>query len=262
MPDGTLWCNFFRLEASEYLLRFPGLADFLVSADARSISAVPVDGLDEGTLNHLFLNQVLPLAMSRQHKLVLHGSAAVIDNSAATFIGPSGRGKSTLVASFATAGFPFLTDDGLQLQLKGDSCLVCSGPASIRLWQDSSSVLMPPDSKIAPAISYSPKARLLAGETLMHCTESIPLRAFYILEKAAPGEAVSIAPCGGREALMSLVRNSFLLDVEEKDHLKQHFVTLSALARLNLVYTLRYPHDYAHLEAVRTAVCNHVKNST
>lgn len=224
------------------------------------VTVVPVPGLDDATLNHLYLNQVMPLAMSRQQKLVLHGSAVVIDDQAVAFIGRSGQGKSTLVAGFATCGYPFLTDDGLQLVTDGDSYLASPGPASIRLWHDSNRALMPADSALAPAISYSPKARLLAGGMLQHSSRSLPLHRIYLLETSSAEEGISITPCSGREALMGLIGNCFLLDIEERAQLQRHFVTLSELARKQLVFKLRYPHDYTQLPAVRTAVCHHANN--
>jgi hypothetical protein len=258
-PDGEVWCDFYRLPDG-YLLRFPGLADFFVSLDGLRITATPVPDLDDATLDHLYLNQVAPLAMSRQHKLVLHGGAVVINHAAVAFIGRSGQGKSTLVAGFAANGYRFLTDDGLQLIPHAGAWLASPGPASIRLWDDSNAALMPPDSLLAPAISYSSKARLLAGGTLEHSKQALPLRAIYLLDTPTDNSGISITACSGGETLMALIGNSFLLDIEEREVLERHFATLSELARNGIVYRLRYPRDYAQLPAVRTAVCRHVGN--
>ncbi len=220
---------FYRL-SDGHLLRFPGMADFSMDANGSRITATPVPDLDDATLDHLFLNQVAPLAMSRQHKLVLHGGAVVVDNAAVAFIGRSGQGKSTMVAGFATNGYRFLTDDGLQLLPHDGGWLVSPGPASIRLWDDSNAALMPADSVVAPPISYSSKARLLAGRMLEHNSRALPLRAIY------------------------------LLDIEERDVLERHFTTLSDLARQGIVFRLCYPRDYSRLPAVRTAKHQHAAN--
>ena len=70
MPDGSLWTSFYRCDGG-YLLRFPGLADFEVSGDGASVQGWPVPGVAVHTVEHLHLNQVLPLALSRQGQLVL-----------------------------------------------------------------------------------------------------------------------------------------------------------------------------------------------
>ena len=114
-PDGTLWTQFYRTEAG-YLLRFPGLADFDVSADALGVTCHPAPGASEATSQHLYLNQVLPLVLSKRGKLVFHASAVEVAGGAVAFVAESGRGKSTLAASFAINGCRFLTDDGLVLE--------------------------------------------------------------------------------------------------------------------------------------------------
>jgi hypothetical protein len=114
-PDGTLWTEFHRADGG-YLLRFPQLADFLVSADACTVTCIPVPEVPEGTARHLYLNQVLPLVLSKLGKLVFHASAVEIGSHAVAFVGESGRGKSTLAASFAVSGCRFLTDDGLVVE--------------------------------------------------------------------------------------------------------------------------------------------------
>ena len=63
-PDGTLWMQFFRTETG-YLLRFPDMADFQVSADGLGVVCTPAPGVPDGTPEHLYLNQVLPLALSK-----------------------------------------------------------------------------------------------------------------------------------------------------------------------------------------------------
>ena len=40
LPDGTIWTEFYRIETG-YLVRFPRLADFSVSADAAKVVCVP-----------------------------------------------------------------------------------------------------------------------------------------------------------------------------------------------------------------------------
>src|SRR5262245_30451313 len=91
LPDGTNWVSFFRT-GSGFLIRFPDLADVEVSTDGRSVTSVPVPGVSEVTTEHLYMNQVLPLAISKRGKLVFHGSAVDVGDCAIAFLAPSGRG--------------------------------------------------------------------------------------------------------------------------------------------------------------------------
>ena len=255
MPDGTPWTRFYRTEDG-YLLRFPGLADFTVSADGLDVAAYPVFGVSKETVDHLYLNQVLPLALSRQYKLVLHASAVDIGDFAVAFLGVSGRGKSTLAASFSTSGCRFLTDDGLQLEKGERGYLVQPSHPSIRLWDDSSQALIPQTAQTAPPVDYTPKSRFLADDEVAYCDAARPLRCIYFLGEGDT-DTVSIEPVSGRDAMIELVRHSFLLDIEAREMLMHHFGQLTELARIPMFFRLDYPRHYEMLPQVRDAVIRH-----
>ena len=254
-PDGTWWTLFFRTDAG-YLLRFPGLADFTVSTDGQSVRCWPAPGISENTVQHLYLNQVLPLALSKQGKLVFHASAIDIDGAAVAFMGESGKGKSTLAASFATSGFHFLTDDGLMVEACGDGYQVMPSHPSIRLWQDSEAALIAPATPTAPALEFTSKSRFLAGESIPFCDTPRPLRRVYFLGDGS-ASAITFQRMKPGEALIELVKHSFLLDIEEKQMLATHFDVLSTLASLPIYYRLDYPRRYEDLAAVRQAIIEH-----
>ena len=254
-PDGAAWTLFYRLD-SGYLLRFPDLADFEVSRDGRTAVAWPVPGVSPGTVEHLHLNQVLPLALSRQGRLVLHASAVAFDGVGVAFTGESGRGKSTLAASFATTGARFMTDDGLQLDWRNGQCQITPSHPSVRLWEDSKVALIPQAVDLAPAVEYTIKARLLAGDAMAFCDQPQPLKRVYFLgEGVAP--SLTIEAVRPAEALVELVRNSFLLDIEEKELLAWHFDEMVRLAELPIYYRIDYPRRYENLPRTREAIIQH-----
>lgn len=256
LPDGNAW-TYFRRRGPNYLLRFPGMADFEVSADGKQVQVWPVAGATAGTIHQLYLNQVLPLALSRQGRLVLHASAVEIDAQCVAFLAESGRGKSTLAAAFATTGARFMTDDGLQVEwVEGVPLAVPSHP-SIRLWEDSRLELVGPDHEPAAPAEYTSKARFLAGPQLSFCAKTLPLRRIYLL---GPGEATTISfrPAKPAEAMMAMVRNSFLLDIAEHEMLSQHFGDITRIANLPLHYHLDYPRSYEELPRLRQAIARHL----
>ena len=255
LPDGTEWTSFYR-QGSAYLLRFPGLADFEVSSDGSNVQGWPVPGVSPQTVEHLHLNQVLPLALSRQGQLVLHGSAIDVGGRGVAFVGESGRGKSTLAASFATSGGRFLTDDGLHLQWVSGVCQIIPSHPSIRLWEDSQSELTSANTIAAPALDFTSKARLLAGADIAFCVDSLPLRRVYFLG-TGDAESVAIEVMKPAAALIELLRNSFLLDIDERHMLALHFDELCRLANLPIYYHLDYRRRYEDLSYVRDAITRH-----
>jgi len=253
--DGSIHAEFFKSDAG-YWVRFPALADFFISSDGKTVERWPVAGLTEATLEHLYLNQALPLALSRQGKLVFHGSAVSLPAGAVAFAGRSGLGKSTIAASFASAGYPFLTDDALLLEIQSDHLIVTPSHPSIRLWEDSKSKLVGDGALMAPAVQITSKSRLLSGAAIPYCPQPQPLRAFYFLGEGNVDQ-VGFQALSPQDVILLLVKNSFLLDVEERDAIGQHFQALCDLASQPIFFHLDYPRRYDVLPAVREAVIHH-----
>jgi hypothetical protein len=256
-PDGTPWTEFYR-ENGGYLLRFPDLADFRVSTDGLEVTGFPVPGVSEPTSQHLYLNQVLPLVLSKLGKLVFHASAVEVPDGAVAFAAESGRGKSTLAASFAVNGFRFLTDDGLVLEPVATGYQVQPSHPSIRLWADSEEVLIAPEVKTAPALSYTSKSRFLAGEAIGFCDQPRPLRRMYFLGDGNT-ETIRFHRISAAEALVEWVKHSFLLDVEERPRLASHFDQVVNLANQPIHYRLDFPRRFEDLPRVREAILDHAQ---
>lgn len=257
LPNGSQWTTFHRLE-NGYLIRFFDLADFILSKDGLDISAYPVPGVSNQTIEHLYLNLVVPLALSRQSKLVLHGSAVELGDYAVAFLATTGRGKSTLAASFSTGGYRFLTDDGLVLNKVNSQYIVQPNHPSIRLWDDSREALIPDTTCTAPPVDYTPKVRLLADERVAFCDQARPLQFVYFLDEGNT-DVVSITPLSGRDAMIELETHSFLLDMEKRELLTHHFLQVSTLAKQPIFFRLDYPHRYEVLPDVREAIVRHAK---
>lgn len=258
--DGTVWTEFHRA-AEGYLLRFPELADFEVSASGETVVSYPATDTDDATLEHLYLNQVVPLALSRQGRPAFHASVVTVAGGAVAFLGKSGMGKSTLAASFALDRAAFMTDDALLLDLSDerDGIQVLPSHASLRLWDDSVAALIPEGTPRAAAISYSGKARLLAGDALHYADEPVALLAAFELQREDVND-VRIRPLEGSERHMAWIENSFLLDIEDRDLLARHFDWTSRVADRVPTCRLDYPRDYGMLARVRDAVRRHVAN--
>ena len=256
--DGTVWTEFYRT-GEGYLLRFPGLADFEVSADGTEVTAHPAPGADEATVEHLYINQLVPLALSRQGRPAYHASVVTVPGGAVAFLGKTGMGKSTLAASFALNEAAFLTDDALLIEETGSGCRAMPSHASLRLWKDSVDALVDERIAKASAISYSSKARLLAGDALAYNDEPQPLLAAYVLERQNAA-TVTIRALTGLDRYMAWLGNSFLLDIEDHDLLSQHFEWTHRISGAVPTFALDYPRDYGMLREVQNAVRHHVAN--
>jgi hypothetical protein len=129
---------------------------------------------------------------------------------------------------------------------------------SIRLWDDSQQALDCESVCKAPPVQYTAKARFLAGESIVFCGQPRPLRRVYFLGEgiARQPEFKRMAPA---EALIELVKHSFLLDIEARDLLSAQFDELSRLVSEPLYYRLDYPRRFEDLALVRQAIVEHLK---
>ena len=250
--EGEVAAQFHRTGAG-FTVRFIDQADFLVSPRLDAVECVPVPDVSERTARDLFLNQVMPVIRGQQGELVLHASAVAVADGVLAFAAPTGRGKSTLAAAFASAGYPFLTDDGLTLTSDGADYTAHANRPSFRLRQDSTAAL-----NLAPsdAGAEDEKVRVEAGPALPFGDASLPLRALYFL---GPGDAAScsIEPLSHRQAVVELISHAFLLDVEDRPRLRRHFGELGDLAEGVACFSLDYPRDYAALPGVVACVADH-----
>lgn len=188
--------------------------------------------------------------------LVLHGSAVQVGEGCVAFIGESGRGKSTLAASFSVNQHRCLTDDGLLLEMVDDIYRVVPSHPSIRLWRDSEQSLLPEGIASEPPPIYTSKGRFLAGEKLHFSDVPLPLVSVYFLGDGNTS-SVAIEAVSPADVLIELAKNSFLLETQAHQQLKNYFHQLADLANKNLFYRLDYPRRYEDLPGVRQAVIQH-----
>jgi hypothetical protein len=207
-------------------------------------------------LQTLYLNQVLPRALSRQGQLIFHASAVEANGGAIAFMGGSGWGKSTLAASFATNGCRFLTDDGLVVEAAEGGYRALPSHPSVRLWEDSREVLIGGRTRAVSPVQFTSKLRFLADDTMVFCAEPKPLDCVYFLGEGAARE-VTFVRMSASEALIELLKHAFVLDIEARDSIASHFDRLAHLARLPIHYRLDYARRFERLRDVRQAVLSH-----
>lgn len=256
IEEGVDWLTVDRKLDGAYGLRFAGEIEFRVSFDGTQIDRVDAFPVGQETIDSLYFNQVLPLALSRRGYLVLHAACVETDYGAVAFVGRSGQGKSTLAASFASNGCRFLADDGLQIETTDGAYIVRPSRPSIRLWDDSCNALLPESRSMAPPVDYTRKSRFLADQFLAFCAEPRKLRTVYFLGDGAV-ESPTITSVTPSEAMVELIRHAFLLDIEEREALSLQFAQLTHLVTNVKTYRLDYARRYDNLPAVRQLVLDH-----
>jgi hypothetical protein len=260
LASGALWASHHRV-GQDFLVRFPGLADFEISASASKVVCWPNPNASESTIEHLYVNQVVPLSLSQQGMLVLHGSAVEVNGVAVAFVGKSGMGKSTLAAKLSMLGMPFLTDDGLAVDLNNGAVRVLPGHDSIRMWADTEREIMLSVGTKAPPVSFTTKSRFLADARLAYRSEPCDLVDVYFLENSGT-EVVQISPMRDVAAVMALVNHSFILDTQSQAGLARHLEQLMDLVGRVRMSLLDYPRDFDTLALVGREIADRVAGNS
>jgi hypothetical protein len=217
-----------------YLLRFPGIADLLVAADARSIECTAAHvATDDPTLRHLVLDHVMPLVLKLRGWEALHATAVNIDGRVCALIGPSGIGKSTLAAAFLRAGYGVLSDDCLRLFLCDGRAYVAPSYPGVRLSDEGWAVFAEADSVAPPVGTFKAKRRWApprAFDSFSHAVR--PLDCIYRLDRAAANDSgISIEPLTVRGAFMELVASTFRFDALDRGMLTAEFEIWAQVAQ-------------------------------
>lgn len=284
--DGVPWLRYARLPDG-YLLRFPGLADFALSGDGRRVEARPRRATLPETVRHLLLDQVLPLALSLQGRHALHATAVLTPAGVCAFTGPAGAGKSTLAGSFLLGGYPVVSDDCLALSAAGARVEATPAYPGLRLWEDSLQALGTRIGGTVAVAHYTSKKRVLPMPDAARPPDGpSPLARVYRVVRpeaanghgseqgnghgnghgpgganghAVPGASGSAAapriePLTPRDALVELVRSSFVLDVDDRETQLRLFRFLERVVERVPVRRLVVPDRFDALPAVREAI--------
>ncbi|MEP0189060.1 MAG: hypothetical protein ABJP70_04735 [Erythrobacter sp.] len=248
-PSGVGKAQFFRTQTG-YFLRFLEEADFEICGETLDVRGWPALEADAATARNLFENSIEPLIANHRGGMFLHGAAVRINGTAIAFLGLSRSGKTTLAGAFAKAGFPFLTEDAIDLRREAESYILQPRRSGVRLFGDSANYLLGEG-----PVWRDPheKEEVEADHGLPFSDEPTVLRHIFVLGPGEAGEPETL-PLEAHAALPALLPHSFVLDVEDRPRLKAHFLRLAELSQVIACHTLDYPRQYDVLPRVIDAV--------
>lgn len=255
-PSGRESVSFAR-RPDGYLLRFHRFGDFAIDLFRRSIVCAPRKTTPRATVRHLLLDQVIPLVMSRDARLVLHASAVATPGGAIAFVGRAGSGKSTLAAALAATGFPLLADDCLVVEPSSRGFVARPFYPGARLWPDSARAVGTSAAGWRSVAHYSRKRRI-APPLLGYREQSAGLIRVFVLDgpprRRDRRDHVTVTRLRQREALLAVLECSFHLDSADPDTIRRRFELQGNLVHATPVYRLSYPWRLADLGETRDAL--------
>ncbi len=255
LPDGQRWISYAKKDA-EYILRFYEIGDYLVSLTNNLIRCYPQPDIPLESIRHLLIDSVIPMVLNQQGHVVLHAGAVVLQQNVVAFLGLSGRGKSTLTASFYAQGFQVLTDDCLLLSEREGNFYGIPSYPGIRLWDENLSALFTEGVAVADVAHYTGKKRLvLPPDSFSMDSTRLPLTKIFVIDEPDEGlREIKLTRLSAREAFMELVQHTFQLDIKDRSTLTNNSTLFGRLAGAGMFYRLSYPRDLALLPEVRATI--------
>lgn len=204
-------------------------------------SASSLEGEDLWFLSHPLFSVPMMELLKRRGLFGVHAAGASLDGRALVLAGTSGSGKSTLSVALARAGFGFLGDDTLFLDLRREVPRVLAFPDEIDLTEQSVSFF--PDLQLAPSPAGWRKRQLRADPARI-VWESEPAVLVFPRVSGRPRSELRAVDAG--EALLELAPNVLLTEPASS---QAHLDALAGLARASRCWRLETGTDLD--EAVR-----------
>ena len=220
-------------------------------------------GIDPRTIE-LWLNGTLYAAIAALNGLFpLHASAVAYRGRVHAFSGPTGAGKSTLVAALGVtalgrAGFAQFCDDTLILDIAGDGPAVClPGHKRLKLWPEGVALAGVEPGELVAADYPKHYVAPVAGSI----DEPLPLAELVFLES---GSDPLVVPLRGAHRIDRLQDDHYTAQLwhQASDHSRaERFAMLAALARRIPMSRFVRPFDPARFAQSTAFIAAHIRKA-
>ena len=247
----------------EDLVRFSEVADFRVGD--RHIHCQVLDPDYAFTVEIHLLGLVMAYWFERKDIPMLHASAVEVQGHAVGFMASNRGGKSSLAATFVEAGHPLLTDDLLGIQESAGRFLGRPGYPSMRMWPDQAARFVEDWAELPLAHPWYAKRKVSVGPDGFgsFVDRPLPLACCYLPERRDDVSAVEFEPVPPGEAVIEMIRGSFLLRaVEGLELARERLPLLGRIAGKLPLRRLVYPDGFERLPEVRQAIVADLRSLT
>lgn len=263
--DDEQWLQFGRVKDSigvrQYALLFTHLVLFMLDADFRKVRCYPFPETSDSTIQHLFLDQVIPIILSAKRKgLVLHASGVRFNDRCVAIAGSSGVGKSTLAGMLCKNGLQFVSDDFVFVREAEHGFEAVPSYPSLRVWDDTQRLLSVAPGHVKEVAHYSSKRRISIGALGTFCPDPVRLAAILLPEFICGDEDVQLVRLAGGGLVPKLGQYSFHLDSKNEDWQVQEFSVLAKLVERVPMFRLSVPRDLEYTDRVAAMILERLVN--
>lgn len=238
LPNSYQCDGFFQAVPGTLLVTVPEVARFLVF-EGKEVWIEREPGSKDVDIRIFLLGSVLGALLHLRHVLALHASSIQTTQGAVLFVGPSGNGKSTLLAAFLRRGYTMLADDvtGITMNEAGGPMAVPAFPR-LRLWADAAAELQYSTTGLPRVWGSRDKYAVPAPRFY---SQPLPIHLIYSLT-LDDSQTIRIEPVEGMARFQTLTMNTyrayFLKDLGLQ---QEHFHDITTLAKIATVRQITRP---------------------
>ena len=232
------------ISPTDYFLSIDHIAYYFVTS-GNEIIIEPMPAADEKSIRLYFLSNAMAAILYQRGLVPMHASAVYYDDGIVLFMGDSGAGKSTTVATLQAKGYRIFSDDICVPVWEDNTLKAFAAYPMMKLWKDTFD-----KARIGP---YQEESRIRTelekyGKSFY---DSFDIKArlikqIFILEKDASliSGVVSFQGISGIEAFKHLQNYAYRLPyVEAMGMKKTYFEVISALSNQIPVTLISRPND-------------------
>ncbi|HEY1055502.1 MAG TPA: hypothetical protein VGE24_10210, partial [Emticicia sp.] len=205
----------------------------------------PEPNADEKSIRLFFLSNAMAAILYQRGSIPMHASAIYDTDGIILFMGDSGAGKSTTVATLQAKGYRIFSDDICVPIQEGDTLKAFAAYPIMKLWKDTFDKVdvgfIKEENRIRPEIEKYGKSFYYSFDI-----QALPIKHIFILEKDASldSELTSMQSIQGVEAFKHLQYYAYRLPYIEAMGLKKtYFELLSTLCNKIPVSLISRPDD-------------------
>jgi hypothetical protein len=206
-------------------------ATFAVNRDASQLWAMCLPPLTLDDLAIYLQGPVMGFVLRQRGITALHASAVAINGHAAILCGPTEAGKSTTAAALGLQGIPILCDDITAVRELNGHFFAEPGHTRVCLWPETVRDLLGCSSALPRLKTTWEKCFLaLDGARARFEPRQQELGVVYILaNRDTSGDIPRIEELNNREALLALLRNTYMNWLLDRDQRAAEFDALSKI---------------------------------
>jgi hypothetical protein len=220
-------------EGTCYELSYSDGTRFVVSGAIDRVWGTHEAPLTKEDLATYLLGPVMGFLLRRRQITCLHASGVEIGGRAVLFCGDAGYGKSTTAAALALRGASAVSEDITPLELSKGQFWAVPGYPRVCLWPDAVAHLMGTEDSL-PRLTPIWEKRYLAldGIRASLVKQKVPLGLVYLLgEREAAADAPRVADLRPKDALLELVKNTYMNWLLDREQRAEEFNVLGNLVQ-------------------------------